>query len=266
MDPVFADPDSYTRASHWLSVTGFALQVFGDFAGYSLMAIGVSRFLGIELPVNFNFPFLSTSLPDLWRRWHISLNRWLFDYIFTPLTTSVGWFRGRIQAGLLITFLASGLWHGASWTFVVWGLLHGLGMIVHYRWDEYYKRLCRRDRSYVKRRRSTAYRLVAWALTIGFFVVTLVPFRAPTAEVAWGFARALVVSPGSQSISVGPVALLAIGMIVGYHLVQLPLLHRIRDGFFAMPSAIRGAAYGLAIASLVVLTPIGSGTFIYQQF
>ena len=179
VDPVFANPAAYTVASHWVGVAGYALQVFGDFAGYSLMAIGVARFFGIELPVNFNFPFLSRSLPELWRRWHITLNRWLFDFIFTPMTTSRGWFRGRIGVALMFTFLASGLWHGANWTFVAWGFLHGIGMVVNYQWDEFYKSLCRRDRSYVKKRQGHAYQFVAWLLTMAFFVVTLVPFRAP---------------------------------------------------------------------------------------
>jgi len=266
VDPVFSNPAEYDAASHWLAVAGFALQVFGDFAGYSLMAIGVSRFFGILLPVNFRFPFLSTSLPEFWRRWHISLNRWLFDYIFTPLTTSRGWFRGRIEVALLATFLASGLWHGANWTYIIWGLLHGLGLVVHYRWDESYKALCRRDRSYVRIRRTRSYMLGAWALTIGFFVITLVPFRAPSAGAALDFFLQMFISQGDQSIGVRLEVLPAIGLLVGYHAMQLPLLNRIQRAFFSLPDALRGATYGAAVVALLILTPIGPGTFIYQQF
>ena len=266
VDPVFANPAAYTVASHWVGVAGYALQVFGDFAGYSLMAIGVARFFGIELPVNFNFPFLSRSLPELWRRWHITLNRWLFDFIFTPMTTSRGWFRGRIGVALMFTFLASGLWHGASWTFVAWGFLHGLGMVVNYRWDEYYKTLCRRDRSYVKKRQGRAYQFVAWLLTMAFFVVTLVPFRAPDGALRSGYAWGMLSSSGGQAVEFGGRAILAVAFIVGYHLIELKPLGFLRQRFFAFPAPVRGIAYGVAIVFLMLITPVGSGTFIYQQF
>ncbi len=266
VDPVFAEPAKFSASSHWAAVVGYALQVFSDFAGYSLMAIGVARLLGIELPVNFNAPFLSRSLPELWRRWHISLNRWLFDYIFTPLTTSTGWFRGRYDLALMITFLASGLWHGANWTFIAWGACHGVGMIVHRRWDEYYKSLCRRDRSYVARRQGRAYGLASQGLTVAFFVVTLVPFRAADMSTAITFARGLFTSAGSEQVRVGGSILMAIALVAAAHLVTLRPGSALRDRFLALPSPVRGAAYGLAIAFLFVSTPIGSGTFIYQQF
>ncbi|NJN64509.1 MAG: MBOAT family protein [Acidobacteria bacterium] len=178
VDPVFGSTEALGALTHWMALVGFTLQVFGDFAGYSAMAIGVSRLFGIELPVNFDFPFLSKSLPELWRRWHISLNRWLFDYLFTPLSTSHGWFRGRVELALVITFLVSGLWHGAAWTFIIWGALHGFGMIAQGRWDAFYRGLCRKDRSYVKRRQATGYQFGAWAITMGFFLLTMIPFRS----------------------------------------------------------------------------------------
>ena len=266
VDPVFAEPAKYTVSSHWAAVVGYALQVFSDFAGYSLMAIGVARLLGIELPVNFNAPFLSKSLPEFWRRWHISLNRWLFDYIFTPLTTSTGWFRGRYDLALLLTFAASGLWHGANWTFVAWGVCHGIGMVVHRNWDEYYKSLCRRDRSYVALRQGRVYGVASLLLTVGFFVVTLVPFRAADMTTAIAFAQGLFASAGTEHVRIGGSILLAVAFILGAHLVSLNPWSKLRDRFLALPSAVRGVAYGLAIAFLFVFTPIGSGTFIYQQF
>src|SRR5262249_25643509 len=146
-----------------------------------------------ELPQNFNYPFLSRHLLELWRRWHITLNTWLFDYIYGPMTTGDGFMRGRLELGFVIVFLASGLWHGARWTFLSWGLLHGLGLVAQYRWDLFYKGLCRKDRKWVARRKSAGYSLSAWALTQLFFVLTLVPFRAPTVPTAGAFARALVV-------------------------------------------------------------------------
>jgi D-alanyl-lipoteichoic acid acyltransferase DltB (MBOAT superfamily) len=266
VDPVFADPAAYTVLSHWIAVTGYALQVFADFAGYSLMAIGVARLFGIDLPMNFNFPFFSKSLPELWRRWHISLNRWLFDYIFTPLTTSTGWFRGRLDTALMLTFLASGLWHGANWTFIAWGAMHGIGMIAHRHWDEFYKSLCRRDRSYVKRRQTATYGIAATIATVGFFVLTMVPFRAPDMSTALLFARGMIASSGDKAVHVGGGLVLVVMFIVAYHLVQLCPFKSFRDGFFAAPAPVRGICYGASIAFLMIFTPVGSGTFIYQQF
>lgn len=164
VDPVFAAPGEYARGAHWAALLGYAAQVFGDFAGYSLMAIGVGRLLGFELPRNFNYPFLSTSLPEFWQRWHITLNTWLFDYLYGPLVTSRSFLRGRLDLCFLLVFGVSGLWHGATWSFVLWGVWHGLGLAAHRRWDEFYRGLCRKDRAYVALRRSTGYAAGAWLL------------------------------------------------------------------------------------------------------
>ncbi len=262
----FSSPEIYTSLSLWLGVIGFAGQVFADFAGYSLMAIGTARLFAIELPMNFNVPFLSRSLPELWRRWHITLNRWLFEYIFTPLTTSKGWFRNRLDLGMLIVFAASGLWHGAAWTYVCWGLLHAFGMIVQRNWDMLYRSWCRRSRVFVTIRKSLPYSMVSWFLTILFFVLTLVPFRAADIDTAVGYYRGLVDSPGSAELAISPLVLLAFLFIVGMHLIELKPLNKIKTLFYATPPLIRGVAYGLAVAILVLVVPFSKGTFIYQQF
>lgn len=270
VSPIFATPDAWTVSSHWLALCGYALQVFGDFAGYSLMAIGCSRLFGIELPINFNHPFLSKSLPEFWRRWHITLNRWLFDYIYTPLTTSRGWFRGRMDLALLITFLASGLWHGAAVTFILWGLWHAVGMITQHRWDETYKGWCRKDRSYVQLRKSMPYAVAAWLLTQLFFVLSLVPFRAPDGATLRAFARGLFTSPGEKSIYLANVpmlnAMLAVSLVVVYHLTGLRGFAALWNRFLMLPAPVRGVAYGAAMAYLTLFVPVGASTFIYRQF
>lgn len=266
VDPVFAAHEQFGRLSHLLGMVGYAMQVFGDFAGYNLMAIGAARLFSIDLPVNFNFPFLSQSVAELWRRWHITLNRWLFEYIFTPLTTSRGWFRERYDLALLITFLASGLWHGASWTFVSWGLVQGLGMIVHRNWDERYRGLCRRDRKYVRIRQSRPYGFAAWLLTISFFVLSLIPFRASSFEQALSFARSMILGNGTRSLPYLPSVVLSALFVVGYHLLDLPGLRHWRARFFLLPAPVRGIIYGLVIGFLMAEVPVSAGTFIYQQF
>lgn len=119
-------------ATRWLIFAEIAIRVYFDFSGYSDMAIGIAGMIGIEIPENFNWPYLATSITDFWRRWHISLTRWLRDYIFFPLGGN--WTGGapRHCMNLLIVFLVCGLWHGAAWGFILWGLYHGFGMVIHY--------------------------------------------------------------------------------------------------------------------------------------
>ena len=262
----FGSPELYTSFSLWVGVFAFAGQVFADFAGYSLMAIGTARFFAIELPQNFNVPFLSRSLPELWRRWHITLNRWLFEYIFTPLTTGKSWFRSRLNLGMLVVFTTSGLWHGAAWTYVCWGLLHAIGMIVHRNWDVLYRGLCRRNRSFVAVRKSVLYALVSWFLTLMFFVLTLVPFRAKDIETTFIYYQGLFQSIGSSSLAFSPLAVLAFAFIAAMHLLELKPVDRLKAVFLATPPFLRGIAYGVAVALLILMVPFSSGTFIYQQF
>ncbi len=270
VDPVFAASAQYTSGAHWLALFGYTLQIFGDFAGYSLIAIGIARLFGVELPINFDYPFLSKSLPEFWRRWHITLNRWLFDYIYSPLVSGSGWFRGRFYSALMLVFLASGLWHGAAFTFVFWGVMHGIGMMVHRAWDEYYRSLCRKDRRYVAWRKTLGYSLAAWFVTQSYFVLSLIPFRAADFGQTFAFAGRLLSSGGTQWAQVGTVPtlnlLLAAGFVLLYHLVELPGLRRLRELFFAVPAPLRGAAYGLVVIYLLLFVPVGASTFIYRQF
>jgi D-alanyl-lipoteichoic acid acyltransferase DltB (MBOAT superfamily) len=262
----FASPELYSPLYLWLGVFAFAGQVFAYFAGYSLMAIGTARVFAIELPQNFNAPFISRSLPELWRRWHITLNRWLFEYIFTPLSTSKGWFRSRLDIGLLIVFAASGLWHGAAWTYVCWGLMHAAGMVLQRNWDVIYRGWCRRNRAFVTVRKSLPYALVSWLLTLLFFVLTLVPFRAPDMQVAAEYFRGLFQSAGTQSLAISPLVVLSFAFIAGMHLLEINPLDRIKDYYAKIPPLVRGFAYGLAVALLILIVPFSKGTFIYQQF
>ena len=232
------------------------------------MALGVGHVLGLDLPVNFRHPFLSSSLAEFWRRWHISLNTWLFDYLFAPLTTGRSWFRGKAGAGFLVVFLVSGLWHGPTWTYVLWGGMHGLALAFHHRYDEAYKRLCRKDRSWVARRRSGGYMLAAWAVTQGFFLLTLVPFRAPSMEVTWAFAKSLVGAGGSQPVPerFGLQFAACVMIFVGYHLFEVGKGPRMKGWFLGLPAPVRGVVYGLWLAFLFVYVPVGASTFIYGQF
>lgn len=129
VDTVIPDWCHYTGASVLLASVLYTIQIYADFGGYSLMAIGVGRTFGFELTENFRRPYLSVSVTDFWRRWHISLSTWLKDYVYIPLGGS-RCSRGRNYLNILITFLVSGIWHGANFTFIVWGLWHGVFQVI----------------------------------------------------------------------------------------------------------------------------------------
>lgn len=132
VDPVFADPASFSPLSLLLGVYAFAFQIYFDFSGYTDMGIGLAKILGFELVENFRHPYVATSIVDFWRRWHLSLSRWLRDYLYISLG---GNRQGEWQTygNLMLTMLLGGLWHGASWTFVLWGGYHGLLLAIEKR-------------------------------------------------------------------------------------------------------------------------------------
>ena len=133
VNPVFSSPTDYNGINLAIALLFFAYQIYFDFSGYSDIALGSARILGFRLMRNFNHPFQSKSVTEFWRRWHISLSTWFNDYLFTPfIIQRRSWGKLGIILGLLSTFLISGLWHGAGWTFVFFGLIHGLAMIYEF--------------------------------------------------------------------------------------------------------------------------------------
>lgn len=127
---VFDDPAKFTGFQNLTAIYGFAFQIYGDFSGYTDIAIGIALLLGFRLPLNFNSPYKAINITDFWRRWHISLSRWLKDYLYIPLG---GNRKGKFNTykNLMITMLLGGLWHGAAWRFILWGGLHGVALAVH---------------------------------------------------------------------------------------------------------------------------------------
>ena len=168
--------DAPHLADAWIASLSYTFQLYFDFSGYMDMALGAALILNIRLPINFNSPYKSLSIQDFWRRWHITLGRFLFDYLYVPLG---GNRRGtaRSLANLLVVFLIGGLWHGAAWTFVAWGALHGLGMVVHALW---------------RKTRLALPRPLAWATTFLFVNAAWVLFRADSFGRALGILRGMI--------------------------------------------------------------------------
>jgi alginate O-acetyltransferase complex protein AlgI len=169
VDPVFRHPELFSAGTVRAAVVAYSLQIYCDFSGYSDIAIGIARIIGFDLPENFNLPYLASSIAEFWRRWHITLSQWLRDYLYIPLG---GNRRGPVRRyiNLLITMLLGGLWHGASWNFVLWGLLHGTGLVVHRLWSERPFKALRMPRPVA--------RFCGWALTYAFVCAGWILFRS----------------------------------------------------------------------------------------
>src|SRR5213075_1105817 len=171
-DTIFKHPQQWNSAVIWLAAICFYVQIYCDFSGYSDMAIAIARMLGYELVPNFNRPYFSADPSEFWKRWHISLSTWLRDYLYIPLggNRDGEW---RANRNLMLTMLIGGLWHGASWNFVLWGGLHGAALVIHRQWDKLTRRLNIR----AALNASTAYRIAAVLAMQYFVLVTWIPFR-----------------------------------------------------------------------------------------
>ncbi len=169
---IFENYADYSGSTLLIGVVFFTIQIYCDFSGYSEIALGTARLLGFELLVNFKFPYFTTSISDFWRRWHISLNTWFVDYIYTPFVTEKReWGKISVILGILITFGLSGLWHGANWTFIIWGLLHGVALC--------YDFLSKKNRKkWSKKIPIKLYSVLSSLLTLCFVCFTYIFFRA----------------------------------------------------------------------------------------
>ena len=175
---IFDDPARYTGLECLFAVLGYAIVIYSDFSGYSDVAIGIAKWMGITIPANFMSPYQSKSITEFWRKWHISLSSWLKDYVY------IFWLGGNRKGkantyiNLMITMLIGGFWHGANWTFILWGALHGLGLAVHKIWEGFtQKRLASMNNTIV-------YKAVATFCTFTFVSFAWIFFRSANIEVA----------------------------------------------------------------------------------
>jgi alginate O-acetyltransferase complex protein AlgI len=259
-DPVFADPESYRSGAVWVAALAYALQVYCDFSGYSDMALGTAHLLGYRLSINFNLPYLAPNIADFWRRWHISLSTWLRDYLFIPLGGSR---KGpaRSALNLLITMTLAGLWHGASWNFVLFGLVHGCWLAGH----QFFRGWCRgrpRLSALLETGAGTALRVAG---TFGFFCLTLVIFRAPGVASAFSMLRRMFV-PGlglSAPLHLSGWALTLAVVALGHWLGAGERWKRLLD---RLPAPSLGVGYAALLMLLLVLAPSTGQAFIYFQF
>ena len=241
-----------------LAIYAFAFQILGDFSGYTNMARGVAKCLGFELPLNFNLPYFATSPSEFWNRWHISLSRWLRDYLYIPLGGN-RFGTARTYRNLLLTMILGGLWHGREWTFVIWGLYHGLLLVLHRLarpWLERVKPLDAIDRAcWTGLRIVVTFHLVCFGWLI---------FRAGSLEQAVGMLTAIVRRPTIPAAAYFvPVVL----TILPLWLVQLfQYAADDLDAIGRTPWYVRGVFYTACFYAIVLVGQFGGQQFIYFQF
>ena len=239
-----------------LATIYYSFQIYGDFAGYSFMALGVGKLMGFNLINNFQRPYLSTSITDFWRRWHISLSTWLKDYVYIPLGGS-RCSKARNYWNIFMTFLVSGIWHGANWTFVFWGILHGVFQII--------------EKMFGWQKVSTTnlpVRIGRIFLTFAFVTIAWIFFRQPTIGDAFGVIERIVTDHGAlfkPSNKDVVFSLLSIGIVACVDLTREFMPKRFYQ-FTQAPTAIRWCVYW-ALLLLVLLSGVfDSSQFIYVSF
>jgi alginate O-acetyltransferase complex protein AlgI len=260
VDPVFGAPGAHSALETLIAIYGYAIVIYTDFSGYTDIAIGVALLLGFEFPKNFDRPYAATSLRDFWRRWHITLSRWLRDYLYVPLGGSK---RGELRTAVnvMITMLLGGLWHGAGWTFVAWGGLHGIGQVAG-RW----RRRRRIARGESPEPVSPGEILRARIVTFHLVCLGWVFFRAGSIGTAFEVLGRLVSGWREPSELVTPLVGVAIaGMLLLQNVPTTPA-PALQNAFSRLAPAVQGAALALVLFAITTLGPNGVAPFIYFRF
>lgn len=265
VDPVFARPEAFAPSVLWLAMAGYAVQIYADFSGYSSMSIGVSRALGFKVRENFAFPYTAASMLDFWRRWHISMTTWFREYLWWSIAKGIP-FRGslatrlRWSGALILVFLASGLWHGAAWTFVAWGGLHGVYVAANQFW-----RAWRDPAQLDEHDRSLPGIVGAWIVTQFAVCIAWILFRSRDFASAATYLRGLAGNAGEAELDLPWLCWLAFAAFAIDHICGHLLERRPKVRAFVGP-----LARGIALAALLIFlwwgAPDHAGEFIYFRF
>jgi alginate O-acetyltransferase complex protein AlgI len=251
VDPVFFDPSAHSAIDIAAAVYGYAVQIYCDFSAYSDMAIGIAALLGYSFPRNFDQPYRASSMQSFWRRWHISLSSWLRDYLYVPLGGGrKGLFASCVN--VFITMVLGGLWHGAAWTFLAWGALHGGVQVI-----ERVFRAVFGDRKVMP---------TVLGVLITFHIVCLgwILFRAETFELAMAMLAGLG-RMGSVTLLTPLLLTLIIGGLA-MHWLPPRAIEGVAERLKAAPSITLGLLIGIAILLVEAVRPEGVAPFIYFQF
>ena len=254
VDGVFRSPTEYSRLDLLLGMYAYALQIYCDFSAYTDIAIGVANLLGYQFPQNFNQPYRALSVQDFWRRWHMTLSFWLRDYLYIPLGGNRG---GALftYRNILITMVLGGLWHGASLSFIIWGLLHGLALVV--------ERMLGVTGPGGHRHVPAA---ISWLVTFHFVCLTWVFFRAPSLDGALAYLSTLVAGDAIWSTTVTPLVLLMLAFGALTQIIPDAWFERLEVRYDRASIAVKVALPFAVIFLVAVAAPGGVPPFIYFQF
>jgi alginate O-acetyltransferase complex protein AlgI len=259
VDRVFDAPNSYTAFENLMATYGYAIQIYCDFSGYSDMAIGIALLMGFQLSVNFRTPYQSASITEFWRRWHISLSTWLRDYLYISMGGNrKGKF--RMYFNLFMTMLLGGLWHGASWKFLIWGALHGVILAIE-----------RIFKEFVKMPKNLVIRFLGWLFAFHFVIFCWIFFRAKDFTLAldvinnigkldWSPTNWQSVIMGYQNVFL----VMAIGYI--WHFLPAKIMDYLKIAFDKMPIVFKAALLALTFWVVYATASSGPQPFIYFQF
>jgi len=271
VDTVYEDVHAHQGLSLLLATYAYGFQIYFDFSGYTDMALGAARLFNINLTQNFNSPYLATSVADFWRRWHITFSRWILDYIFKPLQMQWrNWKSWGSAAALLVTFFVSGVWHGANWGFIVWGLLHGLYMACSVFYRPYQKKLHK-----ALKLNKTKF-LKVWQVFVTFNLVTFawIFFRANGIEDALYVIKNLL----SALQNLTNTAAIDAALMPGHNLANLKALFlafaiygtvslfKNRIDIFNKPLWLRWSCYLLLFLCITLLSETAQYGFVYYEF
>ena len=253
VDPILSDPSTYNAIEVALAAVGYSVVIYSDFSGYSDMAIAVALLLGFKTPANFNRPYVSFSVTEFWKRWHITFSSWLRNYLYFSMGGS-RFGKARTLVALFFTMVLGGLWHGAALTFVAWGVMQGLALALE------------RGFGYGNTRHANAFVAgIQIAVTFAFVTLSWLVFRAPSLDsvLAW-FTALGNFSKGITLLSPLVIALLVAGLAM--HAIPERVRASCRSAWVALPVVARGGAIAASFAFLAVVSMSGVAPFIYFQF
>lgn len=251
IDPVFANPEQYTALSTWIATFFYAVQIYCDFSGYTDMAIATAALLGYKLTLNFNFPYFASNIAQFWQRWHISLSSWLRDYLYISMGGNrVGTW--KLYRNLLVTMLLGGLWHGAAWTFLIWGALHGIALVAH---------------RFVSKRLAIPEGIgksLGMVATMYWVCLAWIFFRCTSVSDALVMAKAYVTFQSPGEIALDAMLLLWLIPLVVAHAIAYRV--NVAEKALGIPDWVFSAGLGVAIVAALLFVPQHTKPFIYFQF
>lgn len=256
---VFDSPSDYTGLETFLAVIGYSAQIYCDFSGYSDMAIGVGAIMGYDLGINFDRPFRSVNITEFWRRWHISLSAWLRDYIYIPLGGNRKG-RFRMYANLFVTMTIAGIWHGASWLFVIWGAMHGIGLIIH--------KMCRRYTGMLGDR--FAVRLMSGVFTF-MFVSMLWPFftcsdMSSVVSVYHNILTSFDISYLIPFVKARPLWTFLVVLVFVSQMIPDSFVNLLKSWFVSAPLIFKFIIFVVSVQLVIQVSAGNVAPFIYLQF